>query len=255
MDLMNNFAEHFTNKCILVTGANRGIGLDIAINLAKAGATVLGTSTSSAGTEIINNALRQYNPKCKGYVVDTSEISSMEKLIKDIHEDDYAIDILVNNAGIVKDNLILRAKEEDWEKVQSVNIKGPYFLSKLCLKDMLRKKWGRIINISSVVGLIGNPGQTMYSATKAALLGFTRSLAKELGKKNININTVAPGFIGTGMTDGMTAEQIELMLKQIPLGKIGTGNDIAYAVLFLCSPWSDYITGEIINVNGGMAMV
>lgn len=243
----------FSGKVVLVTGASRGIGAAIADKFAAAGATVVGTATSDKGAEAIS-ARFTGDMKGKGLkldVVDTDEIKSVLKAVVD----EYGpIDILINNAGITRDTLMLRMKEKDWSSVIDTNLNSIYRMTQGVLKGMTKKRWGRIISISSVVGSMGNPGQANYAAAKAGLEGFTRALAREVGSRGITVNSVAPGFIKSDMTDGLKEEWKAKLLESVPAGRLGQPEEIANAVLFLASPTSGYITGQSLHVNGGMYM-
>lgn len=235
----------------LVTGASRGIGASIASTLAAAGATVVGTATSEAGATSITDALGSGN---RGAVLDIADDESVQALISDIQGKEGAPTIVVNNAGITRDNLLMRMKAEDWDAVLSTNLSGVYRVSKACLRGMMKAKRGRIINIASVVGVMGNPGQANYAAAKAGVIGFSKSLAKEVGSRNITVNVVAPGFIDTDMTRVLGDQQRDAMLAQVPLGRLGEAGEIAAAVAYLASDAAAYITGETLHVNGGMLM-
>jgi len=236
----------------LVTGASRGIGKAIAEQLASQGATVIGTATSDSGADNITAYLSPYGGK--GLCLNVTDVDSIAAVMKTINDEFGAVSILVNNAGITKDNLLMMMKEDQWNDIIETNLTSVYRLSKAVIRSMMKAKKGRIINIASVVGLTGNPGQTNYSATKAGMLGFTKSLAREIGSRNITVNCVAPGFIDTDMTRELPEEQRQALIKQIPLNRLGDPADIAAAVAFLASPAAAYITGETINVNGGMYM-
>lgn len=240
------------NEVALVTGASRGIGKAIAQTLAAAGARVIGTATSDSGAENISEYLAATGGK--GMCLNVTDDASIKQVLKDITDEFGAISVLVNNAGITRDNLLMMMKDEQWDEIIQTNLTSVFKLSKSVIRPMMKARHGRIINIGSVVGLTGNPGQTNYSAAKAGLLGFTKSLAREIGSRNITVNTVAPGFIDTDMTRELPEEQREALTKQIPLNKLGDPQDIANAVAFLASPLAAYITGETINVNGGMYM-
>lgn len=235
----------------LVTGASRGIGAAIAAMLADAGATVIGTATSESGADGISRAL---GDRGRGAVLNIADDDSVQALIKDIGASEGAPTILVNNAGITRDNLLMRMKPEEWDDVLATNLTGSFRVSKACLRGMMKAKKGRIISIASVIGVTGNAGQANYAAAKAGLIGFSKSLAKEIGSRNITVNVVAPGFIDTDMTRVLPDDQKNAMLGQIPLGRLGQGADIAAAVLFLASAGGAYITGETLHVNGGMLM-
>jgi 3-oxoacyl-[acyl-carrier protein] reductase len=242
------------NEIALITGASRGIGQSIALALGQAGAVVIGTATSSNGAESITNYLNKNNIKGQGMVLDVTDGDSVDALLKSIKDTFSAPSILVNNAGITRDNLLMRMKEEEWDDIMDTNLKSLFRLSKACLRAMTKARKGRIINISSVVGSTGNPGQVNYSAAKAGVIGFTKSLAREIGSRNITVNAVAPGFIDTDMTKALPDEQKQALITQIPLGRLGTVEEVAGAVVFLAQPNSGYITGTTIHVNGGMYM-
>jgi 3-oxoacyl-[acyl-carrier-protein] reductase (EC 1.1.1.100) len=239
-------------KTALITGSNRGIGKAIAQKLAENGADIIITAPVKSDAESAANEIKErYNVKTYAFELNLLDINSIEDTVKEI-EKTTTVDILVNNAGITKDNLFIRMKKEEWEDVIKVNFTSIFYITQPIVKQMIKKRWGRVINISSVVGIMGNAGQTNYSATKAALIGFTKSLAKEVGSRGITVNAVAPGFIDTPMTQGLPEDIKEAYKKQIPLGKFGSPEDVANAVLFLASEKASYITGEVINVNGGM---
>ena len=235
----------------LVTGASRGIGAAIALALSEAGATVVGTATSASGATAITAAL---GGASRGVVLDIANETSVQSAIEDVQNREGSPTILVNNAGITRDNLLMRMKSEEWEDVLGTNLSGTFRMSKACLRGMMKAKRGRIISIASVVGVMGNAGQANYAAAKAGMIGFSKSLAREIGSRNITVNVVAPGFIDTDMTRVLSAEQRDAMLGQVPLGRLGEGMDIANAVVFLASPAAAYITGETLHVNGGMLM-
>ena len=239
----------------LVTGATRGIGQAIALTLGNAGATVIGTATSEKGAESISANLKQAGINGEGRVLDVNDVDAVAELIGDIGKQYAAPSILVNNAGITRDNLLMRMKEDESEGVITTNLSSIYRLSKGVLRGMMKQKKGRIISISSVVGSMGNAGQTNYAAAKAGIIGFSKSLAREIGSRGITVNTVAPGFIDTDMTKALGDEQREALIQQVPLSRLGSVDDIAQTVLFLASPAASYITGETIHVNGGMHMV
>jgi len=242
------------NQIALVTGASRGIGAAIADTLGEAGATVIGTATSEAGAEAISRRLADAGIKGEGMVLNVTDAGSIDGALKAIAEKYGAPGILVNNAGITRDNLLMRMKDEEWDEIINTNLTSIYRLSKACLRAMMKAKKGRIISIGSVVGSTGNAGQTNYAAAKAGMLGFTRSLAREVGSRGITVNAVAPGFIETDMTDALPEEQRKKLLTEVPLGRLGTPREIANAVLFLASDQAEYITGETLHVNGGMHM-
>ena len=238
----------------LVTGASRGIGRAIAVALGGAGATVVGTATSAAGAEAIGAAFAKAGIRGRGIVLDVASDAGVEAACADIAATEGTVTLLVNNAGITRDGLLLRMKIDDWQQVLDTDLTSVYRTSRACLRGMMKARRGRIINIGSVVGLMGNPGQANYCAAKAGLVGFTRALAREVGSRGITVNAVAPGFIETDMTAGLSAEQRGALEKQVPLERLGAAEDIAATVLFLCSDGAGYITGEVINVNGGMYM-
>lgn len=242
------------NQVALVTGASRGIGKAIAERLGRAGAVVAGTATSAAGAEGITEYFRVAGITGRGLVLDIGADASVTELGEALKEADLTPSILVNNAGITRDNLMLRMKQQEWDEVINTNLSAVYRLSKLCLRNMIKARYGRIINITSVVALSGNPGQTNYVAAKAGIIGFTKALARETGSRGITVNCVAPGFIDTDMTASLTEAQRESLLAQIPLGRLGLAADVAGAVEFIASESAGYITGEVLNVNGGMYM-
>jgi 3-oxoacyl-[acyl-carrier protein] reductase len=242
------------NEIALVTGASRGLGRAIALALGEAGATVLGTATTVDGAANISAYLTAANVKGQGMVLDAARPDSVEELMHTVTSAIGDPSILVNNAGITRDTLLLRMQEDDWQAVINTDLSSVFRLSKACVRGMMKARGGRIINISSVVGATGNPGQANYSAAKAGIFGFTKALAREIGSRNITVNTVAPGFIDTDMTRALGKAQRNALLGQIPLGRLGTPGDVAQAVLFLASPAAAYITGETLHVNGGMYM-
>lgn len=243
------------NKCVLVTGASRGIGKAIATEFAKNGARVAFTYLSSVEKgQALEQELSQFGTQCKGYRSDASDYASAENLINQVVEDFGGLDIVINNAGVTRDTLLMRMSEEQWDEVLRINLKSVFNLTKAATKPMMRAKSGSIINISSVVGLMGNAGQANYSASKAGMIGFTKSIAKELGSRNIRCNAIAPGFIETEMTGELNDEQLKEWTKSIPLKRAGQGQDIANACLFLGSDASSYITGQVLVVDGGMLM-
>lgn len=245
---------NFEDKVILVTGASRGIGAAIADNLGSVGATVIATSTTSDGANKISDRFESLNIKGEGHILDVSDNDSIDNIMKSIKTKYEAPLILINNAGITKDNILLRMKDEEWLDVMDTNLNAIYRLSKACLRGMTKARWGRIITIGSVVGSTGNPGQTNYSATKAGVLGFTKSLARELGPRNITVNCVSPGFIDTDMTKKLPDASREALLTAVPLGRFGSPGEVAEVVNFLVGDTGAYITGENIHVNGGMYM-
>jgi 3-oxoacyl-[acyl-carrier protein] reductase len=235
----------------LVTGASRGIGQAIARTLAEAGARVIGTATSEAGAAAISASL---GDRGRGAVLDVSSSASIDALLADLDSRDEMPTILVNNAAITRDTLLLRMKPEDWDAVIATNLTSVFRLSKGVLRRMMKERRGRIVSLTSIVGLTGNPGQANYAAAKAGILGFTKSLAKEIASRGVTVNAVAPGFIDTDMTRTLTDEQRSALTSQVPMARLGSVDDIAAAVLFLCSPAASYITGETLHVNGGMYM-
>lgn len=237
-----------------VTGASRGIGLAIALALAKQGATVIGTATTQNSADGITRKLEEISAPGMGVLMNVNDVDQISKAFDIANKQFGDISILINNAGITRDNLLVRMKNEEWDEVMATNLKSIFYLSKIVLRTMMKARSGRIINISSVVGAIGNPGQANYAASKAGMIGFTKSLAREVGSRNITINCVAPGFIDTDMTNLLTTEQRLNLLKQIPLGRLGESTDIAAAVVFLASPAASYITGTTLHINGGMFM-
>lgn len=242
------------NEIALVTGASRGIGAAIARVLGEQGATVAGTATSQAGADAISAALADAGIRGGGYVLDVTNADSIADLLKTVQEDWGAPSILVNNAGITRDNLMMRMKDDEWNDVINTNLTSAFRMSKALLRGMMKAKHGRIIMVSSVIGATGNPGQANYAATKAGVVGFAKSLAREIGSRGITVNAVAPGFIDTDMTRALPEEQRAALLEQIALGRLGEVDDIANAVAFLASPSASYITGETLHVNGGMYM-
>jgi 3-oxoacyl-[acyl-carrier protein] reductase len=238
----------------LVTGASRGIGRAIAIELARQGARVIGTATSADGADKITQYLKELNLAGRGLPLDVTRKESVDETLGNIEKAEGAVSILVNNAGITRDNLLMRMTEEEWDAILDTNLKSVYRLSKACLRPMMKARKGRIISISSVVGATGNPGQANYAAAKAAIVGFTKALAREIGSRSITVNAVAPGFIDTDMTRALPEAARAALIQQIPLGRLGGPEDIAHAVAFLASPQAAYITGHTLHVNGGMYM-
>src|SRR4051812_40292454 len=238
----------------LVTGASRGIGEGIALALAKANAIVIGTSTSEKGAEGITRAIAAAGGKGEGRVLDVRDAPACAAFVDKVVGDFSAIAVLVNNAGVTRDNLLARMKDEEWDDIQATNLKPVFVLSRAVLRGMMKARSGRIVNVSSVVGFTGNPGQANYAAAKAGMVGFSKSLAREVGSRNITVNCVAPGFIETDMTRSLAEEQVKKLVENVPLGRLGRVDDIAQAVLFLCSPAAAYITGATLHVNGGMYM-
>ena len=241
-----------SGKIALVTGASRGIGAAIADTLAQAGATVIGTATSDSGAAAIGERLAQWNGQ--GRALNAVEADGIENLIADIEKEFGKLDILVNNAGITRDNLLMRMKEEEWDEIMQVNLKSVFRASKAVLRGMMKQRSGRIINITSVVGAMGNAGQANYAAAKAGLMGFAKSMAREVGSRGITVNCIAPGFIDTDMTRALPEEVRKTFEAQTALGRVGDAQDIADAVLFLASDQAKYITGQTLHVNGGMLM-
>ena len=241
-------------KVALVTGASRGIGAAIAMELGRQGALVVGTSTSQAGADAIGQQLAAAGVKGTGIPLNVNNGPQVESAIAAIQKQSGDIAILVNNAGITRDNLLVRMKDEEWDEIMSTDLKSVYRLSKLVLRAMMKARYGRIINITSVVGVTGNAGQTNYAAAKAGIIGFSKSLAREVGSRNITVNCIAPGFINTDMTQALSDQQRQALVDQIPLGRLGRSEDVAAAVAFLASPGADYITGCTLHVNGGMHM-
>lgn len=244
----------FDQKVTLVTGASRGIGAAIADTLGQEGAIVIGTATTESGAEKITARLAEKGIKGQGMMLNVTDAESISHVLKQI-QDSYGVPtILVNNAGITKDNLLMRMSDDEWFDVINTNLSAVYRLSKACLRGMMKARWGRIINVGSVVGAMGNAGQSNYAATKAGVAGFARALGKEVGSRNITVNTVSPGFIATDMTDVLTEEHKAAMLSAVPLARLGQPEEIANTVKFLASDGAAYITGENIHVNGGMYM-
>jgi len=243
-----------SNKICLVTGATRGIGQAIAAQLGAQGATVIGTATSQSGADRISDSLASANIAGEGLVLNVSEGESVDSTLKVINEKYGAIGVLVNNAGITRDNLTMRMKEDEWDDIMSTNLKSVYRLSKGVLRGMMKARSGRIINITSVVGVSGNAGQANYAAAKAGVIGFTKSLAQEIASRGVTVNAVAPGFINTDMTKALTEEQVSKMTANIPASRLGEPDDIAASVVFLASDESAYVTGTTLHVNGGMYM-
>ena len=242
-------------KIVLVTGATRGIGKAIALTLGSSGATVIGTATSKEGADNISKMLVDNEISGKGITLDVKDNDQISRLGECIKKDFGSIDILVNNAGITRDNILLRMKEDEWEDIITTNLSSIYKMSKSVLRGMIKKRSGRIISITSVVGAMGNAGQSNYAAAKAGMIGFTKSLAREVGLRGITVNAIAPGFIQTDMTDSLPDDQKEALASQIPMGRLGTADEIAQAVLFLASEGGSYITGQTLHVNGGMYTV
>ncbi len=238
----------------LVTGASRGIGVAVALELGRRGAVVVGSATSSDGAERIAKILIENNINGGGIVLDVTNQGSIDSGLEQVQKSWGAPSILVNNAGITRDNILMRMKDEEWDAIMDTNLKSVYRMSKACLRPMTKARKGRIISITSVVGYTGNAGQSNYAAAKAGVVGFTHALAREIGSRNITVNTVAPGFIDTDMTRALTEEQRGALTQQIPLGRLGNVEDVAHAVAYLASPGAAYITGMTLHVNGGMFM-
>jgi len=243
----------FAGQVALVTGASRGIGRAIAMALAEQRLRVVGTATTEGGAQAIGDALAGF-PNCRGLALDVNDAARVESAVDGIVKEHGALHVLVNNAGITRDTLSLRMKDEDWDAVLDTNLKSVFRLSRAVMRTMMKQRYGRIVNITSVVGASGNAGQANYCAAKAGVAGMTRSLARELGSRGVTVNCVAPGFIATDMTAGLPETQKAALLGQIPLGRLGTPQEIADAVVFLASPRAGYITGSELHVNGGMYM-
>ncbi len=244
-----------TEKLVLVTGASRGIGQAIALTLGAAGATVIGTATSEKGAEAISKQFTEHKITGQGMILNVTDDDNIAELIKNINEKYGTVDILINNAGITRDNILMRMKQDEWDEIIDTNLASVFKMSKAVLRGMMKKKAGRIISIASVVGSMGNAGQANYAAAKAGIMGFTKSLAREVGSRGITVNTVAPGFIQTDMTDNLPDEQKEVLASQIPMGRLGSVEEIAQVVLFLAGNGGSYITAQTIHVNGGMYTV
>jgi 3-oxoacyl-[acyl-carrier protein] reductase len=242
------------DQIALVTGASRGIGQAIALEIGRQGASVIGTATSEKGLENIHNILKSNTINYKPMLLDVTRRESLEALVAGLDAEGLTPTILVNNAGITRDNLLLRMKDEEWQAIIETNLSSVYRVCKAFLRGMVKARYGRIINITSVVGLTGNAGQCNYAAAKAGIIGFSRALAREVGARGITVNTVAPGFIDTDMTRALSADQRAGLLQQIPLGRLGEIREVAMAVAFLASPAASYITGQTLSVNGGMYM-
>jgi 3-oxoacyl-[acyl-carrier protein] reductase len=245
--------QKFEGQIALVTGASRGIGAAIALELAKSGLRVFGTATTDVGAEKIKEALADF-PGCGSLTLDVTNATASEAAVDALVKAQGGLHVLVNNAGITRDNLAMRMKDDEWDAVIEANLKGVFRMSRAVMRTMMKQRYGRIINITSVVGASGNPGQANYAAAKAGVAGMTRALARELGSRNITVNCVAPGFIETDMTSGLGEDQQKALLGQIPLGHLGKPADIAHAVVYLASPEAAYVTGQELHVNGGMYM-
>lgn len=243
----------FEGQVALVTGASRGIGAAIALELAQRGLKVFGTATSDEGAAKIGMALAGF-AGCSGVNLNVNDAPAIESLIGRIVKEQGGLHVLVNNAGITRDNLAMRMKDEEWDAVLDTNLKAVFRMSRAVMRTMMKQRYGRIVNITSVVGALGNPGQANYAAAKAGVAGMTRALARELGSRNITVNCVAPGFIETDMTAALPPEQQQALFHQIPLGCFGKPSDVAHAVTFLASPHANYVTGQELHVNGGMLM-
>jgi 3-oxoacyl-[acyl-carrier protein] reductase len=242
------------NQVALITGASRGIGHAIALALGAAGARIVGTATTAEGAAQLSAALAAQGIDGRGAQLDVSSAAAIEALLGELERTAQLPTLLINNAAITRDGLLLRMKPDDWDAVLATNLTAVFRLSKACVRHMMKERRGRIVNLTSVVGVTGNAGQSNYAAAKAGLIGFTKSLAQEIASRNITVNAVAPGFIDTDMTRALSEEQRSALLEQIPSGRLGTPADVAAAVLFLCSPQAAYITGETLHVNGGMYM-
>ena len=244
-----------TDKLVLVTGASRGIGQAIALTLGGAGATVVGTATTNNGANSISKQFKDSNITGQGMILNVTDDNSIVELMSNISNQYGVIDILINNAGITRDNILMRMKQEEWDEIIDTNLTSVFKMSKAVLRGMLKKKAGRIISITSVVGAMGNSGQANYAAAKAGIMGFTKSLAREVGSRGITVNAIAPGFIQTDMTDALPKEQKEVLASQIPMGRLGSVDEIAQTVLFLAGDGGSYITAQTLHVNGGMYSV
>ena len=241
-------------KIALVTGASRGIGRAIALELGRCGAVVIGTSTTAPGADGIGQQMAAAGTQGAGMALNVNDLQQVESAITDIQERFGDIAILVNNAGVTRDNLLVRMKDEEWDEIMATDLKSVYRLSKRVLRSMLKARYGRIINITSIVGVTGNAGQTNYAAAKAGIIGFSKSLAREVASRNITVNCIAPGFIDTDMTRALSEEQRGALIRQIPLGRLGRPEDVAAAAAFLASSAADYVTGCTLHVNGGLHM-
>ena len=241
-----------TDKLVLVTGASRGIGQAIALTLGNAGSTVIGTATTEKGANAISNQFEKNKINGQGMILNVTDDDNIAEMMKNINEKYGTVDILINNAGITRDNILMRMKQDEWDEIINTNLTSVFKMSKVVLRGMMKKKAGRIISITSVVGAMGNSGQTNYAAAKAGIMGFTKSLAREVGSRGITVNTVAPGFIQTDMTDALPEDQKEALAAQIPMARLGTVDEIAQTVLFLAGEGGSYITAQTLHVNGGM---
>ena len=242
-------------KLVLVTGASRGIGRAIAMTLGNAGATVIGTATSEEGAKNISKIFSDNSIIGKGMNLNVTDNGQISELLQAVSDEFGSVDILINNAGITRDNILFRMKEDEWDDIINTNLSSVYRMSKAVLRDMIKKRSGRIISITSVVGAMGNAGQSNYAASKAGIMGFTKSLAREVGVRGITVNAIAPGFIETDMTDNLPEDQKATLASQIPMGRLGTVDEIAQAVLFLASDSGSYITAQTLHINGGMYTV
>jgi len=242
------------NQIALITGASRGIGRAIALEMGRQGATIIGTATTSEGAETISHYLNEAEIEGDGMVMNVNDAGQIENVLKAVHDKFGEISILVNNAGITRDNLLARMKDEEWDDVLETDLKSVFRLSRGVLRPMMKARYGRIINISSVVGSAGNMGQANYAAAKAGVFGFSKSLAREVGSRNITVNCVAPGFIDTDMTRSLTGQQQQSLIQHVPVGRLGRPEEVAVVVAFIASPAASYITGATIHVNGGMYM-
>lgn len=242
------------DQIAFVTGASRGIGRAIALELGGQGVTLIGTATTEAGAQVISSYLKEAGIKGVGMTLNVNDAAQIESVLKAVHEEFGDITILVNNAGVTRDNLLLRMKDEEWDEILETDLKSVFRLSRAVLRAMMKARYGRIINISSVVGATGNLGQANYAAAKAGIFGFSKSLAREVGSRNITVNCIAPGFVETDMTRSLTEKQQQFLLQQVPLGRLGRPEEVASAVGFIASPAAGYITGATLHVNGGMYM-
>lgn len=249
-----NWKMMLQDQIAFITGASRGIGRAITLELGRQGVTVIGTATTEGGTQFISRYLKEAGFKGTGVTLNVNNTAQIESVLKSVEEEFGDIAILVNNAGVTRDNLLLRMKDEEWDEIMETNLKSVFRLSRAVLRAMMRARYGRIINISSVVGATGNMGQSNYAAAKAGIFGFSKSLAREVGSRNITVNCIAPGFVATDMTRSLTEKQQQLLLQQVPMGRLGRPEEIASAVAFIASPAAGYITGATLHVNGGMYM-